>query len=135
MDFDSLESDQSAFNAGFEYLKTLIAIERNLDMAFVDRDYVLMHNLLDVLWVELHEWFDMRSDKGETVLHDKLRSNQHKAHKLIMSATKNHKSTIDNEWVEQYFKRYLALKKMIHEKGLRMPKKDDPAHALAGKNY
>jgi len=127
----SLESEQGAFNAGIEYLKTLIVIERTIDTAFVDNDFNKLNTLLDVLWIEMFEWFN----DDEREIHDKKRKEQKKAHNILIQAKKTNKISIPNNIIDTYIERYIHLKLTIHKKGLRMPKKDDPAHALGGKSY
>lgn len=124
-------SEQGAFNAAVEYLKTLTAIERELDISFIDQDYKKIDRLLDVLWMELSEWFKEEEEKKQ----DEIRKNQKEAHQKYLEAMGKQKTSIGTSIIEQYIIRYKSLKKIIHDKALRMPKKDDPAFALTGGRY
>lgn len=128
---DSVESEQGAFNAAIEYLRTLTTIERNIIEAFMTQNFEESHNLLDCYWLVLAEWFNPTEEKE----HDVLRQEQHKAHSEIIQSKQNGKKSISRDLIEKYYTRFKALNKIIHKKGLRMPKKDDPAFALGGKSY
>ena len=76
------ESEQGAFNAAVEYLRTITAIEREIDTAFLETNYTKVNILLDILWGELHEWMKENIKKDETQSevqkHDELRRIQKK---------------------------------------------------------
>lgn len=120
------DSEQGAFNFGIEYLKTICSIERIIDIAIANQDFGVINKYLDILWMELYEWLDDEEIKA----HNKLRDEQHKSHNLILKAIKNGEDKVKKEITEKYYERYRELKKLIHKKGLRMPKKDDPSFAM-----
>ena len=137
-DFSNPESEQGAFNAAIEYLKTLTAIERQIDMAFLRQDYTELNQLLDVLWAELSEWMkpqDQKKPNRTIQYHDNLRTLQKKAYQQIMEDKRKNKHTLKTTDLEAHWNRYKALKKLIHDSGMRMPKMSDPAFAMGGKHY
>ncbi len=127
----SEESEQGAFNFALEYLKTLMIIERNIIDAFTRQDFESAGGLLDMYWLELAEWFKPE----EHTEHSVLRKAQNKASSEITRLRINGKKSLPAELVEAYYDRFRMLNTIIHRKGLRMPKKDDPAFALGGRNY
>jgi len=127
----SPESEQGAFNFGIEYLRTLTYLERALIMAFLENDFTQVHELLEELYDNLFEW--MKND--ELKEHNDLRAKEYVAHKKFIEAKQLGKKTVPTWVIETYRVRTRALKKLIHKKGLRMPKKDDPAFALSGMHY
>ena len=135
------QTDQGLFNAGIEYLKTLIAIERDIDLAFMSNDYMAINNKLDVLWMELYEWMDRPKPKhcngfdSEKEFHNNMREKQRIAHGELVKIMATGIKDIPFLLLEFYKMRYLALKTLIHDRGLRMPKKDDPRFAMADKVY
>lgn len=122
----SPESEQGAFNAGIEYLRTLTAIERELDQMFKDKYLEQINELLDILWMELAEWMD----EEELKFHQEIRKKQQQCHREIIKELQKGKTMVSFEAIETYKIRNMELKKIIHSKGLRMPRKDDASHAL-----
>jgi len=111
----------SAFNAGIEYLKNIVGIEREIIKARLVKDYALWNNLLDSYWMELVEWMDEKELEEQ----NNLRTEQHEAWKKIKEAISKKKGSFPTEYVEIFVKRFLSLKKIVHIKGLRMPKTED----------
>jgi hypothetical protein len=133
---EGYDGDKASFNAGIEHLRTIVTIEREIDTSFVNKDYDRLHTLLDLLWAELYEWFDRgKKTSDEKTKHNNLRQKEWDAHKKMMRAKNEKKATVPREWIECYWERYLALKDLIHSKGLRMRKADDPSFALGGRQY
>lgn len=126
-----IESEQGAFNAGIEYLKTLVAIERQIDMAFLEDDFKKVDRLLDIFWIELSEW--MKDDEKKE--HDLYRKKEKEAYNFIKDSIKKKVVSVPSNIMEPFIERYQALKRLVHKKGLRMPKKDDPAFAMSGRQY
>ena len=114
-------NNESAFNAGVEYLKTLTTYEREIAQSFWRDDYLAVNNGLEVLYMELSEWFD----KEETKKHNTLRLEQAFAHKTYLDLTSKGKFNIPSNIIEAYKIRFMELKKVIHAHGLRMAKKED----------
>ena len=124
-------SNEAAFNAGIEYLRTITTYEREISMAFLRDDFDLINRGLDVLYMELAEWFTKEEIEEQTTKRD----GQQNAHNRYLELINKGTNTIPKEIIQSYKDRFMSLKRVIHSHSLRMPKKDDPAFALGKGGY
>jgi len=125
--------EQGTFNSAVQWLKKLDEIERAIDSAFADNNYVLQYRYLNVYWSVMYEWMSEKSkegEKSEVEEHNELRMQAKEVNKLILNAQRSGRGSIPSEKLEVYWTWNIMLKKLVNKKGLRMPKKDDPRFAL-----
>lgn len=115
------EAGESAFNAGIEYLRTITTYEREIGMAFFKDDYDTINKGLDVLYMELAEWFT----KEELTEQTNIRTKQRVAHRDFQKLRNAGKTEIPTEIIDVYKDRFMILKKVVHAHSLRMAKKED----------
>jgi len=120
-DIEKPKEDLGAFNSGIAYTQTLTFIERAIDEAMLKNDFMGWDKLLDMLWMEMYEWF---SEKEETEQNE-IRNEQKRVASKIKEAIQNKQKSFPTEYSEIFKYRTIMLKKIIHKKGLRMPKIDD----------
>lgn len=126
-------AEQGTFNSAVQWLYKLDELERAIDYVFSINDYEGQYRLLNVYWSVLYEWMSetcKKGEKSEVEMYDEMRAKAYQSHKFILEAKIMGKKTIPTEYLEVYWQWNVMLKKLIHKKGLRMPKKDDPRFAL-----
>lgn len=127
------DSNQSVFNSGIEHLRTLVTIERHIDQYLAEDDFINACKFLNLLRINLYEWFD--SDEKIVEEQETLRQKANETANKIIDCQNQGREYIKAEEIENIYKWYLSLKKIIHKHGLRMPKRDDPNFALGGRSY
>jgi len=121
MSEETPQQDKAVFNNAAEYCKSIITIERAIAEAFLKKDYTEANDGLDILWMELYEWFLPE----EEVEQNEIRKRQQEAYKRIMIAINNKQSSVSTSDIELFRMRTIMLKRVIHRSGLRMAKQDD----------
>ena len=111
------EGNISAFNSAFSYFDLLNVLEKGMIQSKFDKDFTMLDECLDLYWIMISEWF---TDKEEEE-HNKLRAEQKEAHGKFKEAVRLNRNGIDRNVVEVYIKRWRALLKTYHNKGMRMP--------------
>ena len=114
------ENNISAFNSAFSYFDLLNVLEKGMIQSKFDKDFTMLDECLDLYWIMISEWF---TDKEEEE-HNKLRTEQKEAHAKFKEAVRLNRNGIDRNVVEVYIKRWRALLKTYHDKGMRMPMRD-----------
>jgi len=111
------EGNISAFNSAFSYFDLLNVLEKGMIQSKFDKDFTMLDECLDLYWIMISEWF---TDKEEEE-HNKLRAEQKEAHAKFKEAVRLNRNGIDRNIIEVYIKRWRALLKTYHIKGMRMP--------------
>ena len=114
-------SEKSLWNSAFDYFAVMGAIEKAMIEAKINKDFIMLNELLDDYWIMLSEWFTPKEEE----LHQQLRKEQKEAYKIICDATKAGKNTIATETIEVYINRWRAMLKTYHDHNMRSPRGDD----------
>jgi len=125
--------EQGTFNSAVQWLMKLDEIERAIDTAFATNNYGQQYRFLNVYWSVLYEWMNDKHKDGEqneVEVHDEMREKARQVNIKVLKAKRNGKMSILTKDLEVYWRWNVMIKKLIHKKGLRMPKKDDPRFAL-----
>jgi len=120
---DKKPKEKAVFNSAAAYCESLITIERAISDKLLAQDYVAANEYIDILYMELCEWFE--DDIKEKEIQDKARKDAYAAANEISAAIKNGKKFIDIKNIEALKQRYILLKCVIHKWGLRMPQTED----------
>ena len=123
-------SDQAEFNQGIAYLMRMDEILKMIDVASIEGNIGKHYRLLNTLYKELYPMLVGKTDKKTKVTDLELVKEFESMRQVVLHAINNNLArNLVGEYLDAWEK---ELRKVMQEKGLNMPRKDDPGYAMLG---